>query len=259
MFWLAFINSYNPPGCSNIKYADDVTCYNPLKNSNDSCMASVIEWGKCWCLENKMTLNLSKTKALIVTLGSTSKPPIFTTPVESVNSWKFLGITVDNHLNFNEHIDVVTSKARKRFYCLLQLKRMGVGTSKLCLFYLANIRSVLTYAIPAFYSLLTKCQLESLERMQKLCTKIILPDIESYHERLGILKIPELCDFSRQLCKSHFLRIFNKPDHVLHHLIPSRQSETRRHSSRTKDTFLTRCNTAKRNKSFFFYSVKNFI
>ena len=38
-------------------------------------------------------------------------------------------------------------------------------------------------------------QLETLERVKKMCTKIILPDTESYHEKLKYL-VPELRIFS---------------------------------------------------------------
>ena len=60
---------------------------------------------------------------------------------------------------------------------------MGVSQAKLTLFYSAHIRSVLTYCMAAFFSMLSKTHLTTLERIQRLCTKVILPHIESYHEK----------------------------------------------------------------------------
>ena len=143
-----------------------------------------------------MTLNLTKTKAMMLTLSANSKPPHITSPLDIVESWKFLGVFIDRNLTFNDHIDYVTSKAKQRFYWLLQLKRLSVSTDKLTRFYLCNIRSVLVYCIAAFFSLLNDKQKSKLERIQRLCTKIILPHIESYTDRLAILGIPSVFSFS---------------------------------------------------------------
>lgn len=260
MFWLAFINSYNPPTCSTVTvYADDVTCSSPISSSNDSQLRCTIDWGLEWCSEHSMTLNLNKTKAMILRRKPNSIPPVIESPVEIVSSWKFLGVFIDQNLNFHDHINYVTAKAHKRFYCLLQLKRVGVSHDKLCLFYTANIRSVLTYCIPAFYSLLTATQINSLERVQRLCTKIILPATISYSERLAILCIPMLSVFSENLYRSHFFKIVVNQQHPLHKFIPERQSSNRRHSSRLSDTFIVSCRTQKRRNSFFNFAVTNFL
>ena len=261
MFWLAFVNSYTPPGSVVTMYADDITCSAAISNAEDSCIQAVVEWGLSWCAEHSMTLNLSKTKAMFLTLGPNSKTPPCTlsSPVEIVNSWKFLGVFIDKFLNFEEHTNYITNKAKTRFYALLQLKRMGIAQEKLCLFYTANVRSVLTYCMPAFYSLLTAKQINEIEKIQRQCTKIILPAILSYNERLEILGIPELSDFSLELCRNHFLKILGDQDHQLHMFLPERQSESRRHSKRLKDSFLVGCRTSKRSKSFFIYGAKNFL
>ena len=48
------------------------------------------------------------------------------------------------------------------------------------------------------------------------------------------------------------------PDHQLFPLIPERQSKSRRHSTRLKDSFLTGANTALRSKTFFMNACANF-
>ena len=87
MFWLAFINSYNPPSSHSITmYADDITCTGPLTESNSSHIQSAIDWGLEWCEQQSMTLNLDKTKATLITFGPNSKPPIIVSPIEVVDS-----------------------------------------------------------------------------------------------------------------------------------------------------------------------------
>ena len=104
-------------------------------------------------------------------------------------------------------MDYVIDKASKRFYALLQLKRLGVSTEKLALFYVSNIRSVLVYCIASFFSQLNDRRKEGLDRVQSLCSKIILA-------------IPNLCEFSLEQYRCQFFKILNNPDHVLHWFIP---------------------------------------
>ena len=258
LFWLAFINSYEPPMTGNIKYADDITCFRPIGNSCDSSILDTIRWGLEWCKTHSMTLNTDKTKAMLLCLSQRTRVPTLFSPVELVSNYKLLGIIIDSNLTFNTHISYVVNKAQRRFYGLVQLKRLGVAREKLSMFYIANVRSVLVYCISAFYSLLSTRQLDSLERTQKLCTKIILPDIGSYTERLEILSLSTIRDFGLNLYRNKFLHIY-ATDHRLHKLIPERQSTNRRHSTRTKDTFITRSHTSLRPKSFFYYGANNFL
>ena len=160
---------------------------------------------------------------------------------------------IDKHLSVNPHIDYITTKAKKRFFSLVQLKKLGVSQDKLSLFYIANIRSDLV---------LNDTQLNSLERFQKLCTctSIILPHIEHYTDRLEMLKIPELRTFSKHQYPNHFLKIFNDCDHVLFPCIPERQADGgRRHSSRLKNCYITTARTSNRQRSLFHYGLKNFV
>jgi hypothetical protein len=180
-----------------------------------------------------MTLNTSKTKAMLISSSSNSRVPTVFSSVELVTSYKFLGVMIDNNMNFNAHISYIVNKAHKRFYGLVQLKRIGVSSEKLCMFYVANIRSVLTYCISAFYSLLSSKQMEALERTQRICTKIILPDVSSYTELLQILSLPTVQDFSLNLYRKKFLNIY-ACEHPLSKFIPERQSSQR--SSVAKST-----------------------
>ena len=70
-----------------------------------------------------------------------------------VTDWKFLGVIIDQYLSFNSHVAFVVQKAQKRYFSLLRLKRMSVATEKLSMFYIAHIRSILTYSMPAIFPL----------------------------------------------------------------------------------------------------------
>jgi hypothetical protein len=181
LFWLAFIDSYQPKHTSLTAYADDITCYWSNTPLDMQGMEDRIVYGQRWCKENHMKLNLSKTKAMCLKVkqGETTQ----SAAVGIVDSIKFLGVMIDSRLKFNNHIEYVISKSNKRFYALLQLKRLGVDTDKLKSFYCSSIRSVLVYAIPAFYSHLSKSNISALEAIQSKCTRAILPHVFSYFYR----------------------------------------------------------------------------
>ena len=168
-----------------------------------------------------------------------------------VDSFRFLGVLVDSHLTFKHHVQDITKKAKKRIYLLIKLKRTGVSMEKLKLFYLSNVRSVMTYAAPSFYSMLNGKQVESLESIQRLSTKIICPDIESYSERLNILKIPVLSNFIEGICCKYFNKICNC-DTILRDIIPQRREESGlRYSKRLKNNFVTIKTQTKLRKNFY--------
>ena len=95
---------------------------------------------------------------------------------------KFLGVHIDNHLSFSNHVDHIISKCSSRIYLLRQLKILGMNAEGLKTFYCSNIRSLLSYAAPAWFTLLGDTDSSRLEKVQRTATRVILPDQE-YEDR----------------------------------------------------------------------------
>jgi len=66
--------------------------------------------------------------------------------VESVRTYKLLGVIISDDLEWNAHVEYVIAKAAKRLYALRLLKRAGVMPKHLLKVYLCSVRSVLEYA-----------------------------------------------------------------------------------------------------------------
>ena len=115
---------------------------------------------------------------------------------------KFLGIIIDDKLNFNAHISFLQSKCNSRLHLMRKLKTLGLNSTGLKTFYIANIRSILVYGTPAWYNILTPNSKDYSEKIQKSATRIIFPDF-SYTDRLALLCIPTLNDFIFDLCQRH--------------------------------------------------------
>ncbi len=73
-----------------------------------------------WCQENHLSLNIDKTKELVVDFRRQSREhtpiTIDKTPVERVNSFKFLGVHITEDLTWSDHTDAVLKKSHQRLF-----------------------------------------------------------------------------------------------------------------------------------------------
>jgi hypothetical protein len=94
-----------------------------------------------WLRANKVKLNVSKTKCLVITKTKTKlnqlsavmkefPATIDDTDIEFVDSIKYLGVQIDNHLKFDEHIDYVLKKAALKISYLGRLSRILSKSTK---------------------------------------------------------------------------------------------------------------------------------
>ena len=91
---------------SYLKYSDD-TAILALLSDNQSTLDyhnTVTHFTK-WCADNHLQINVNKTKELLFSPPSPQHPTtINTQTVETVDSFKYLGITMDNKLTFDQHM-----------------------------------------------------------------------------------------------------------------------------------------------------------
>jgi hypothetical protein len=137
-----------------------------------------------------------------------------------------------------------------------KLKQFGLNSEGLLLFYISSIRTVLCYASPAFYTILSKANFNKLDRIQRQATHIILPHVESYSERLQILSLSKLDDFMYRSCEQIFYKVLSNPQHPLYELLTFNKNRT---SSRRPQLFtVERTFTTKRSDSFIQYFMRAF-
>ncbi len=144
-----------------VKFADDTVVLGLINyDVNEAAYLAAyldeVERLTSWCQDNCLSLNVSKTKELIVDLRKRqqrSYTPLMIsgTPVERVSSFKYLGVNISEDLTWTTHIQTQVKKARQRLYHLRQLSKFRVSPTILKTFYSGAIESVLTQCISVWY------------------------------------------------------------------------------------------------------------
>ena len=114
--------------CEIILYADDVVIYCAHKNCDnieDQLNADIDQVAQ-WLVKNKLVINLKRTKTECVLFG-TSQRTSKSTPLEikmngqsitESKSYEYLGVTLDNTLNFIDHLEKIFKKISSRIKLL---------------------------------------------------------------------------------------------------------------------------------------------
>ncbi len=117
-----------------IKFADDTVVLGLISNYDETAYLDEVERLTSWCQDNCLSLNVSKTKELIVDFRKRHLLPytplmISGTPVERVSSFKYLGVNISEDLTWTTHIQTQVKKARQRLYHLRQLRKLGLSNN----------------------------------------------------------------------------------------------------------------------------------
>lgn len=133
-----------------------------------------------WCKNNKMALNLSKTKGMII--SSTYKSHSLNTASVSLycgnenivitSSERLLGVTVDSTLSWDAHISAILKKCNSYLFLLSRIKPyLSISSRKL--FYNAYILPHFDYCCIVWGNCRTSLE-ESIVRFQKRAARLIL-------------------------------------------------------------------------------------
>ncbi len=163
------------PTTTYLKYSDDTAIIALLTDSN-----SVLDYYNTiahftqWCEGNFLHLSVTKTKELIISPPSPQHPiSINNQAVEITDSFKYLGVTLDNQLTFDQHTSDIQKRSHQRLSAIRKLKGLYVAPHLLLLLYQSIIQSILMYCSTCFFNMLSVKNKAKLTRITTTAHKII--------------------------------------------------------------------------------------
>ncbi|GJQ80424.1 hypothetical protein Trydic_g15232, partial [Trypoxylus dichotomus] len=105
-------------GCEIVAFADDTTLlvrgqqYKTLKGRANSALVTILDWSRA----NKLEFNAGKSEALFFGKTHGQQRPTFKLGAETIyckENVKYLGVVIDEKLNFKAHVQYATGKARE--------------------------------------------------------------------------------------------------------------------------------------------------
>ena len=180
--------------------------------------------------------------------------------IEQVSSVKLLGLHLDANFSWRSHVKAMLSKATHRLYFLKLLKRAGVPGAQLQHFYVAVIRPILEYAAPVWHQLLTNCQTDQIEAVQKRAVNIICNStygIMPYSNALFIAGLTSLRARRKQLAHNFFESI-TQSSSCVHHLLPPPRDPELLSRLRAPSKYPRTSNRTKKYHSFISFGLNNY-
>ena len=184
--------------CSTILFADDTTLYISNKNTTylKWCLEHDLSLLFDWFRANKLTLNLSKTQFLL--FKTHPKTATFSIELQGItikpsNDCKFLGIKLDDKLDWTPHINERILRI-KRNINMLRTNVNGLNSSAKKLIYYGHIHSHLTYCLLIWGGSIKKSDLARLTKIQNKCVRLIEPklNLDDIYKKHKILRIESL-------------------------------------------------------------------
>ena len=193
--------------CDLILFADDTTMYASHRNSNylNYIIQEDLDNLTTWFKLNSLTLNVQKSSAMEF-LPENKQPTnshlmtkIEDSNLSITNTTKFLGVTIDNKLNWHDHIENVIKKISTNKLLIGKSCKLLSITAKRNIYY-AHIHSHLLYANVIWSGHMKSKQRSNIGKVQKYCVRAIMNKPKNHHtdplfKELKIMKIKELEHF----------------------------------------------------------------
>ena len=180
LLFLLYINDIDKvcPNLCPILFADDTNLFisgeniTNLYNSMNNALSKISLWLKT----NKLSINIEKTHYMLFTNKKPKNIPNLSlnmngTPLQKVESTKFLGVIIDEKLNFKKHIDYIRKKMSKNIGIISKAKQY-FDVHTLTTLYYTFVYPYLNYCIEVWGSA-SVTSLNVLLKLQKRICRII--------------------------------------------------------------------------------------
>ena len=190
-------------------FADDTSVFIQGDQLDDIANKMNIELKKlvAWLNTNKLSLNIDKTQYMIFStynrkLIKPTKLEINDNAIKQVSSTTFIGVTIDNKLNWAEHINRVKCKISKGVGIINKAKRFLTRPCLVTLYY-SFVFPHLTYCIEVWGGAFDSYCSSIIKVQQKAVRMLVSANISTHPKHifklLNILTFRQLCVYSIQM------------------------------------------------------------
>ncbi|KAI4878333.1 hypothetical protein NFI96_010154 [Prochilodus magdalenae] len=174
---------YNSELCHMQKFSDDTAIVGCVRNGQEREYRSLVEDFVEWCTTNHLKLNITKTKEMCIDFrrSRSSQQPISIKgfDMEVIRSYKYLGVHLDEKLDWSVNTDTVYKKAQSRLYFLRRLGSFRICQKLLVMFYQSVVASVLFYAVVCWGGSISRRDAGRLDRLVRKAGFVLGLELES--------------------------------------------------------------------------------
>ena len=167
-----------------ILYADDANFIEEVYNQIVSLIDNLEDWVHC----NGLTLNLKKTKYLIFSRSKVALPcplNISQTPIERKTETRFLGVIVDESLNWSRHVKTVIAKMSRYVGIMYKIKKLLPLKARLQIYH-SFVQSHINFC-SLVWGFSCKSNIEAIFCKQKKGLRAVIPGFINYNYKDGII------------------------------------------------------------------------
>ncbi|TWW67365.1 hypothetical protein D4764_02G0004060 [Takifugu flavidus] len=186
------------------------------ENGQEDEYRDLVESFVRWRRENLLQLNVTKTKEMVLDFSKSKSPPspvcISGKDVEIVPSYKFLGVQLDNKLEWSTNTDAVYKKAMGTFYFLRRLRSFSVCSRMLHMFCQSVMASTIFFAVVCWGASIKAKDANRLNKLIKKAGSVVgcnLANLDEVVRDRMVLKVRTIMD---------------SPSHPLHNTVDKLRS-----------------------------------
>ncbi|KAI4903673.1 hypothetical protein NFI96_008971 [Prochilodus magdalenae] len=192
---------YNSGTCHLQKFSDDTAIVGCIRNGQEAEYRKLVSDFVSWCKLNQLQLNISKTKEMVVDFRKNRSPQAPVTidgeEVKVVGTYKYLGVHLDNKLDWSSNTSAVFKRGQSRLYFLRKLRSFGVCTKPLWTFYQSVVASAIFYSVVCWGNSINKTAINKLNKLVKKAGSVIglkLDTLEVVAEKRTLNKLLAVMD-----------------------------------------------------------------
>ncbi|KAI4894895.1 hypothetical protein NFI96_003892 [Prochilodus magdalenae] len=193
--------NYCTETCHLQKFSDDSAVVGCISRGDEDEYRATVNDFVAWCELNHLQLNVTKTKELVVDLrrdkAQVTPISIKGVSVDTVEDYKYLGVHIDNKLDWSKNTDALYRKGQSRLYFLRRLRSFNICRTMLRIFYESVVASAILYAVACWGSRLRVADANRLNKLIRKASDVVGVELDSLmavSERRTLAKLQTIMD-----------------------------------------------------------------